>query len=47
VDSAGRPAEITSVLPVAAQKVQAKIVVSRFDEPVTITAPPASQVDTG
>jgi hypothetical protein len=47
VNSAGLPAEMTTVLSIAAQQVRAKIDFSRYNQPATITAPPASQVDTG
>jgi hypothetical protein len=47
VDSQGRPVEITENLTIAGKSTTTKASVSRYNVPVTITAPPASQVQTG
>jgi hypothetical protein len=47
VDSAGRPVQITENLTVAGKKTTTSATISRYNQPVTISAPPASQVSTG
>ncbi|WP_375502039.1 hypothetical protein [uncultured Jatrophihabitans sp.] len=44
VDSAGRPVQVTEQLTVAGKAVSTSFGVTRYNQPVTITAPPASQV---
>src|SRR5690242_19331130 len=47
VDTHGRPVKVSEELTVQNQKVTTLVTLSRFDEAVTITAPPADQVATG
>jgi hypothetical protein len=47
VDAQGRPVKVTEELTVQNQKVTTLVTLGDFDEPVTITAPPADQVATG
>lgn len=44
VDGQGRPVQVTEHLTVSGQSVSTTIVVSRYNQPVTISAPPADQV---
>ena len=46
VDGKGRPVKMTEQLSVQGQSVSTVVTLSRFDEPVTVTAPPADQVST-
>ncbi|WP_375480777.1 hypothetical protein [uncultured Jatrophihabitans sp.] len=46
VDSQGRPVEVDENITVSGQTVTTKVALSRYNQPVTITAPPASQVST-
>jgi hypothetical protein len=46
IDGQGRPVKVTSNFPVQGQPVSSVITLSRFNEPVSITAPPADQVST-
>lgn len=46
VDSQGRPIQVTENIKVSGQAVSTKIVVSKFNQPVSISAPPADQVST-
>ena len=47
VDSKGRLVQLTEALTVSGQSTSTKITISKYDQPVTITAPPADQVSTG
>jgi hypothetical protein len=47
VDAQGRPVKVTEELTVQNQKITTLVTLGNFDEPVTITAPPADQVETG
>ena len=47
VDAKGRPVKVSEELTVQDQKVTTLVTLSKFDEPVSITAPPADQVSTG
>ena len=47
VDDQGRPVQVTENLTVAGKKTSTKAMISRYNKPVTISAPPASQVQTG
>jgi hypothetical protein len=47
VDAKGRPVKVSEELTVQDQKVTTLVTLGDFDEPVTITAPPADQVATG
>jgi hypothetical protein len=44
LDSTDRPVRVSDQVTVQGQKVATDVVFSRYDEPVTITAPPAGQV---
>lgn len=46
VDGQGRPLKVTDTFSIAGQTFATTATLSRFDAPLTITAPPASQVDT-
>ncbi len=46
IDSAGRPAKVLTKFTVQGQTVSSQATLSRFNEPVHITAPPADQVST-
>lgn len=46
IDSKGRPVKVTEELAVQGQRVSTEIDVSKYNAPVTISAPPASQVST-
>jgi hypothetical protein len=47
VDDQGRPVQVTENLKVQGQSASTKITVSKYNQPVSISAPPASQVGTG
>lgn len=47
VDERGRPVKVSQELTVQGQQVTAVVTLGNFDEPVSITAPPADQVATG
>ncbi|HEV7205701.1 MAG TPA: hypothetical protein VGN18_13915 [Jatrophihabitans sp.] len=47
VDHQGRPVEVDENVTVQGQTVTTKITVTRYNQPVTITAPPADQVSSG
>ena len=47
VDSEGRPVKVSERLAVQGQEITSVVTLGTFDEPVTITAPPADQVATG
>ncbi len=47
LDSAGRPVQVTEQLTVSGKAVSTTAGVSKYNQPVTITAPPAGQVSTG
>lgn len=44
VDKQGRPVQLTEKLKVQGQDVSTKLTVTRYNQPVSITAPPASQI---
>jgi hypothetical protein len=46
IDDQGRPIRMTEDLKVQGQEVATNVTVSKYNEPVTVTAPPASQVST-
>jgi hypothetical protein len=46
VDSSGRPVQVTENFSVQGQTVSTKIGISNYNKPVSISAPPASQVGT-
>jgi hypothetical protein len=46
IDAKGRLVQVVEDISVSGQKISTKITLSKFDEPVTITAPPTDQVDT-
>ena len=46
IDSAGRPVQVTEQFTVAQQNVSTELKVTKYNQPVTITAPPADQVST-
>jgi hypothetical protein len=46
IDSAGRPVQVTEHFAVSGQTVSTDVKVTRYNEPVTITEPPADQVST-
>jgi hypothetical protein len=47
LDSAGRPVQVSQAVKVEGHGISVKVAVSKYDQPVTIVAPPASQVATG
>jgi hypothetical protein len=47
VDSAGRPVKVLENLTAAGQHVRATVTLSKYNQPVRISAPPANQVGTG
>lgn len=47
VDGQGRPVQVSESFTVASQKIATKVLVTKYNQPVTITAPPASQVGNG
>ena len=47
VDEQGRPVKVSEELTVQGQQITTVVTLSDFDEPVTVTAPPADQVSTG
>ena len=47
LDGAGRPLQVSQAVKVQGHGIAVKLVASRYNQPVTITAPPASQVATG
>ena len=47
VDSSGRPVEVTEQLSISGSSVSTSIDVTKYNQPVTITAPPAGEVSTG
>jgi hypothetical protein len=46
VDSSGRPVRVKETLSAEGQTIQTKVNITKYNQPVTITAPPASQVST-
>jgi hypothetical protein len=44
LDSQDRPVQVTENLTVQGQRVTSKNVISKYDEPVSISAPPPGQV---
>lgn len=46
LDSSGRPVQVLENLKVAGKAVSTKVTVTKYNQPVTISAPPASQVST-
>lgn len=44
IDRTGRPIQVTEDFTAQGQKVHTKVVVTNYDKPVTITAPPADQI---
>jgi hypothetical protein len=44
IDKQGRPIQVTENADLQGQKIQTKVGVRAYDEPVTITAPPADQI---
>ena len=46
IDDQGRPIRVTENFKVSGQQVTTVVTVSDYNKPVTITAPPASQVST-
>jgi hypothetical protein len=47
IDEQGRPIQVTEDFQVQGQSVSTHVTVSKYNQPVTVTAPPASQVSTG
>jgi hypothetical protein len=47
VDSTGRPVKVVENITAMGQQVRAVVTLSRYNQPVHITAPPANQVTTG
>jgi hypothetical protein len=47
VDSQGRLVQLTEAVTLSGQQTSTKITISKYNDPVTITAPPADQVGTG
>jgi hypothetical protein len=47
LDAHGRPIEVDETIEISGQQTTSKISLSRYNQPVTITAPPADQVGTG
>lgn len=46
VDDQGRPVQVTEKIAVAGQEVDVKVGISKYNQPVSISAPPANQVAT-
>jgi hypothetical protein len=46
VDSKGRPVQVTEKISVSGQEATTKVGISKYNVPVSISAPPASQVST-
>jgi hypothetical protein len=46
IDGKGRPVQVTEKLSVSGQEATTKVAISKYNEPVTISAPPAAQVST-
>lgn len=46
IDSSGRPVQVTEDITAAGQAVSTKLVLSKYNQPVSISAPPADQVST-
>ncbi len=47
LDRAGRPVQVSQAVKIQGRGISVKVVASKYDQPVIITAPPASQVSTG
>ena len=45
LDSRNRPVEITEQFAVSGQHIAVRVLATRYNQPVHIVAPPASQVD--